>query len=228
MAIRKKATKMTTAEKKRFRDVITALIADGTYGTLVSFHADMSHYMHGSMGAEGRERFLPWHRLYLLRLEQAMQSLDPLAFIPYWNWLSQRSIPSWLRTFMPRVLIPGGEQVAVSRNVGDPPPLPTSSHIADVLSENTYTEFTTALEFAHNDVHGWVGGTMGLIPTAPADPIFWLHHAQIDRLWSQWQAEAMNTGKIPNLGGSAAIIDPWSETASQIQSIANLGYSYGP
>jgi tyrosinase len=51
----------------------------------------------------------------------------------------------------------------------------------------------------HNRVHLWVGGvwdfkkkpapiqgTMSL-NSSPNDPVFWLHHANIDRLWSQWE-----------------------------------------
>ncbi|KPQ36591.1 MAG: tyrosinase Tyr [Phormidesmis priestleyi Ana] len=30
-------------------------------------------------------------------------------------------------------------------------------------------------------------GTMDSIPASPYDPIFWLHHANVDRLWAQWQ-----------------------------------------
>jgi tyrosinase len=30
-------------------------------------------------------------------------------------------------------------------------------------------------------------GTMDSIPCSPYDPIFWLHHANVDRLWAQWQ-----------------------------------------
>ncbi len=30
-------------------------------------------------------------------------------------------------------------------------------------------------------------GTMDSIPSSPYDPIFWLHHANVDRLWAQWQ-----------------------------------------
>ena len=26
------------------------------------------------------------------------------------------------------------------------------------------------------------------IPTAPCDPVFWMHHAEIDRIWAEWQA----------------------------------------
>jgi tyrosinase len=38
----------------------------------------------------------------------------------------------------------------------------------------------------HNVVHSALGGLMGVIDTAAQDPIFWLHHANIDRLWNQW------------------------------------------
>ena len=38
----------------------------------------------------------------------------------------------------------------------------------------------------HNGVHGWVGGDMTAM-TSPNDPIFFMHHAQIDRIWAIWQ-----------------------------------------
>jgi tyrosinase len=41
----------------------------------------------------------------------------------------------------------------------------------------------------HGTVHGLVGGVDGLMSrfeTAALDPIFWLHHANIDRLWDVW------------------------------------------
>lgn len=41
----------------------------------------------------------------------------------------------------------------------------------------------------HNDVHGYVGGQGGFMSafdTAPLDPAFWLHHCNLDRLWSVW------------------------------------------
>jgi tyrosinase len=39
----------------------------------------------------------------------------------------------------------------------------------------------------HNLVHLWVGGSM-LPMTSPNDPVFWLHHCFIDKLWADWQA----------------------------------------
>ncbi len=48
-------------------------------------------------------------------------------------------------------------------------------------------------ETPHNAIHVLVGGetgVMGNILTAAQDPIFWLHHANIDRIWSLWIAAA--------------------------------------
>jgi tyrosinase len=38
----------------------------------------------------------------------------------------------------------------------------------------------------HNRVHVWVNGTMSN-GNSPADPVFFLHHANIDRIWASWQ-----------------------------------------
>ena len=42
----------------------------------------------------------------------------------------------------------------------------------------------------HNVMHVVIGGSGGLMSnpdTAASDPIFWLHHANIDRLWETWR-----------------------------------------
>jgi tyrosinase len=38
----------------------------------------------------------------------------------------------------------------------------------------------------HNRVHVWIGGNMSL-GSSPSDPVFYLHHANIDRIWASWQ-----------------------------------------
>lgn len=40
----------------------------------------------------------------------------------------------------------------------------------------------------HGSMHVRVGGWMGAFHTAGLDPLFWLHHCNIDRLWSVWGA----------------------------------------
>ena len=47
-----------------------------------------------------------------------------------------------------------------------------------------------SLENMHNAIHSLVGngGHMSFVPYAGFDPIFWLHHANVDRLFAIWQA----------------------------------------
>jgi tyrosinase len=41
----------------------------------------------------------------------------------------------------------------------------------------------------HDPVHGRIGGWMATINLSARDPIFYLHHANIDRLWKRWLAQ---------------------------------------
>ena len=40
----------------------------------------------------------------------------------------------------------------------------------------------------HNRVHNWVGGSM-LTEASPNDPVFWLVHANLDRIWANWETQ---------------------------------------
>lgn len=61
-------------------------------------------------------------------------------------------------------------------------------------SEITYTsmehfrpdKFGELESVPHNQVHDGIGGWMGTVEGSARDPIFWLHHSNIDRLWSSW------------------------------------------
>jgi hypothetical protein len=92
----------------------------------------------------------------------------------------------------------------------------------------------------HNLVHRWVAGTMGMM-TSPNDPVFFLHHCNIDRLWARWQR--LHPGASPYLPPAGAALGhnlmdamifsggppaPWPGTwtpASVIEHHA-LGYQY--
>jgi tyrosinase len=225
MTQRKNAHHLTAAESGRYKRAIKKMLADITnpYGKLVAIHGDMSHDMHG-MDADGVQRFLPWHRDYLLQFEKALQQIDPAAFIPYWDWTVKRTVPRWIKTFKPTVIVPGTGTVTVKRKSS----IPATKKVATIMAKTTFTDFTTHLEGGpHNQVHNEIGGpngTMADIMISPADPIFWLHHGNLDRLWSQWQAA--HPGKNPKLTGAARIMDPWPQTETQLRSIATLGYSY--
>jgi hypothetical protein len=57
----------------------------------------------------------------------------------------------------------------------------------NALTNTDFDDFQSALNGAHGSVHVRIGGNMGSVPYAGYDPIFWLHHANVDRLWANWQ-----------------------------------------
>ena len=100
----------------------------------------------------------------------------------------------------------------------------------------------------HNRAHVWVGGSM--IPSsAPNDPVFFLHHSNIDRIWAQWQDnnpgqqyapqitppdELQKPGKNKppreRIGGDDPMW-PWTETGKTVTpngvwNYMSLGYLY--
>ncbi|KAF2095406.1 Di-copper centre-containing protein [Rhizodiscina lignyota] len=56
----------------------------------------------------------------------------------------------------------------------------------EILAAETYEAFLERLLSAHRAVHNGVGGDFQS-NTAPYDPLFFLHHTQVDRLWWIWQ-----------------------------------------
>jgi len=237
---RKNQSVLSPTEQARFLDAISTLnqrrSGVSIYGRLVSIHADMSHDMH-NMDATGQQRFLPWHRVYLYQLEQQLQRIHPDVAIPYWDWTepAEQAIPGWLQevTLTVDVPAPGPGTVVVTRSPGTADQLSQvvqgaqcQASLVEVTQMTDYTDFAGGLECIHDGVHEWVGGTMSILDTAPADPLFWMHHANIDRLWWGWQTGPSGTGQNPVLSGSAAIMDPWPVDETQTRDLANFNYVY--
>ena len=100
----------------------------------------------------------------------------------------------------------------------------------------------------HNLVHVYVGGnapdgqSYGLMSDpglAALDPIFYLHHANIDRMWAVWNTNSSNINPTdPNwLNGPAAVGEPvfvmpmpdgsaWVYTPQQMNRLSQLNYTY--
>ena len=98
----------------------------------------------------------------------------------------------------------------------------------------------------HNPVHGNVGGFVneqkyGLMSDpdiAALDPIFYLHHANIDRMWAAWNANGNSNPSDPNwLKGPKATgdrefamplpgVSPWVYTPKDVNSLSPLDYTY--
>ena len=243
---RKNQSAMTQDEKDAFTAAYNTINAAGELGRMVAYHADMNHMMHANMGPDGIQRFLPWHRVYLAELEELLQAVggDDIT-IPYWDWTIDQDIPEWLESFTPTVIGVSDPNVtfpiAVFRSPGSfSTPLPTQQDVIMTMGHIQYTPFTYCLEagrgarptgshnhvqsLMHNGVHVWVGGTMRVVPTAPADPIFWMHHANIDRIWDQWQKQNPNLN--PSLSPPMDTMDPWTVIEPQTRDTLNFGYIY--
>jgi tyrosinase len=85
----------------------------------------------------------------------------------------------------------------------------------------------------HNNVHNLIGGWM---PSAlsPRDPIFFMHHCNIDRIWAMWNAAGNANSTDPLWTGMAFTNNfinpdrsPYSPQVSDLVSPEALGYTYG-
>jgi tyrosinase len=185
--------------------------------------------------------FLPWHRAYLYGLELALQTQVREAMLPWWDWPSSREVgipPAFAAAApgepanplegseMPPLLnAPEGWPQATSRDPGDPSALPDQQQVEEILALPEFNDFSLQLEQQlHNFVHGWTGGTMGEVPTAAYDPIFWAHHTMVDRLWALWQVRHSSPGPAPQEWGRS--LRAVGMTVGDVLSIQRLGYDY--
>ena len=69
---------------------------------------------------------------------------------------------------------------------------------------------------------------MSAVPTAAYDPVFWSHHAMIDRLWYIKAPLVANQSKGRATAGGplSVVLSPFPMTVAQTLDIANLRYEY--
>jgi tyrosinase len=157
--------------------------------------------------------FFSWHRMYLYFFDRILRAAaqDPNLVLPYWNWgdPAQRTLPLPFRQPADATnslyIAPPGRPTALDAGTASlsSATVDDSGAFSDVNFETggmlgngfgggtaTPAQFNGAtgdLEMQpHNVVHSALGGLMGIVDTAAQDPIFWLHHANIDRLWNHW------------------------------------------
>jgi len=139
----------------------------------------------------------------------------------------------------------------LNRQLGqDPaaPTLPTPATQITTLRQTRYdlspwnrssTGFRNRLEGwspfgMHNRVHVWVGGDMGPA-TSPNDPVFYLNHCNVDRIWERWMQvngrSYLPTNATPGAPTGTRLNDPIptpfgpSVTAAQLLNMTAI-YTY--
>jgi hypothetical protein len=238
--IRKSASAMSLDDWQRFRSAWNNLVVAGEIGRLAVIHSQ-------NFNQHQSPRFLPWHREFAARLEDALHRIDPCVFLPYWDVVGMGSFPQGLADtsgpeFPPDVIVLNSNGQVVSTNdvttaIGINGILPNAGLQTAVLSQATFSPFTSALESFHDQIHVYVGGSLLFLSSAPRHPIFYLLHANVDRLWHIWQQTHAGQPTIADINSS---INPLvfgagdSRTYSQVSNINNVqtlrgdGYVYMP
>lgn len=201
--IRKNANTLTPGERDRFIAAFAQLNNQGA-GRFADFR-DM-HTNVSSPQAHGAPGFLPWHRAYLLDLERELQAIDPSVALHYWRF-DQPAPNIFTREFLGvsdnigtvqfgpnnplQFWVTDGVQGINRRpffNTSSAPP-GLRTEVQTLALGTTYPGFRTMEGNPHGSAHVSFGGSISSIATAARDPLFFLLHCNVDRLWAKWQRQ---------------------------------------
>jgi tyrosinase len=201
--IRKNANALTAGERDRFVSAFAQLNNQGLgrFADFRNMHTNVS-----SPQAHGAPGFLPWHRAYLLDLERELQAIDPAVALPYWRF--DQAAPSiFNRDFLGVSDALGTVQFSATnplqfwktdgvQGINRRPFFPTTTAPPGLRTEpqtlalgTQYAAFRTLEGNPHGSAHTSFGGSISSIGTAAKDPLFFLLHCNVDRLWAKWQRQ---------------------------------------
>jgi tyrosinase len=228
-----------------------------SWANFAAIHGDADNF---NLCPHGNWYFLPWHRAYLLSYERAVRQLtgnNDFA-LPYWDWTQDRQLPS---AFVDPTF--NGQPNSLFEQQRDATPtdaLPDSTVgpgiISQILAETPFETFGTSRPVGqnnldeswvncemcgtqgtfeatpHNLVHVFVGGIMAQSNSA-LDPIFMMHHCNIDRIWWTWTQGGGSDSPDPLWSGMTFQNNffnpdgtPYSPKVSDVLVPEPLGYTY--
>ncbi len=239
-----------TSEAFQLNGAMTALKNSSSYQNIAKIHGnnqfECQHHNH---------LFLPWHRLYLHEFEKIFVSAQPGANkigLPYWDWTQPTQLESsffttnasWntltssitsrnskFNSYLANIWQPvqvGSQMIPWLGTTATPWPGASQNLTNNVNNINSFQTFYNAIESIHDDFHASrIGGSMLSINNAAFDPIFWFTHANIDRLWCQWQDKHQSNKPCSDVLNYKLRIGNGSIfTVSTILSTSSLNYSY--
>ena len=211
--IRKNANQLGPAERDMFTEALAILNAQGT--GLFRHFREMHREPAALDQAHGAPGFLSWHRAYLLDLERELQKIRPSVTLPYWRF-DQPAPNVFTADFMGRSGAGGSVTFSATNLLGQwqtdgapgvtrRPGFNVQTQRANVISQastlllggpnaifDTGTNrggFDEMEGNPHGNAHTSFTGTSYIRATrnAPRDPLFFLLHCNVDRLWARWQ-----------------------------------------
>lgn len=169
--------------------------------------------------------FLLWHRVYVYSFEniarellsQKTQKTSNFA-LPYWDYTDQTNAQ---KSILPKEFnTPKNTSNSLyvegrSEDVQKTGIKPEYLKLKDIMNSQSMDSFSNNLERGvHNKVHLSVGDAnkdyivMGQVPSAAQDPIFWLHHSNIDRIWACWNSVGHNNTQFKDNGIKYSFVQP--------------------
>ena len=199
--IRKNANNLEAGERQRFLAALGGLIMAGSGG--MGGFADYAniHTGGGIQEAHTESGFLPWHRAFMLDLERELQAIDPSVSLPYWRF-DQPAPNIFTRSFLG---VPNPNTGTLEFDATNPlqflsppiwrqPSFDTVSQPANVMTETgtlqlggIYANYRIMEGDPHGAAHVSFSGLISSVDTAARDPLFFLLHNNVDRLWAKWQ-----------------------------------------
>jgi tyrosinase len=190
---------LTCAEQQAYLSAVQELKDNGVYDEITNVHQDSGDDNHF------QRTFLPFHRWVIAVFERELQRVGGCSVtVPYWDWENgSRSrvlewvLQPWSFGTMRRGCVPNGiaEDWRAENNNGCLIREFVSSVgftrdvevLSRIINLDNFEEFAENLEGApHLGPHNYIGGPMEDF-WAPDDPLFHLHHSNVDRIYSLWQ-----------------------------------------
>ena len=190
--MRKNLKNLTPTEIADLNQALVALKNAGKYTDIAQYHGN-SHYC----CEHGTPLFPSWHTAYLMQFENALAHflVDPNLGLPYWDWTEPSS--NWVHLIdnmaTPNCTNPWSfgynpaERVDTTRNPRTFNTAGYKNRIDNAKCEHDFSTFYPILEDAHGSIHMTIGGNMGQIDSAAFDPIFFLHHNFVEKIYEDWQ-----------------------------------------
>jgi tyrosinase len=222
---------------------------------------DMSN-IHGTSAGfnkcpHGNWYFLPWHRAYLLMYERMIRLVtnNPNFAMPYWDWTAHPTVPQAFSqpTYNGQ---PNPLYVASRNNAYSIPTIYSGTAVMNnIYGQPNFELFASSRGAGQNNLNpSWIhgSGTQGTLEATPhnnihvhlggympngnssMDPIFLMHHGNIDHIWWSWNCRGhANTTdplwlNMPFTNNYYAPNGSWmTYKPADLLNIGALGYSYG-
>jgi tyrosinase len=214
--VRKNAEKLLPRERDRFLEALAKLNASGLYQTFRDMHVLGMLNVVDSQEHRG-PHFLPWHRTYLLDFERELQRFDASVSLHYWRFdepapnVFQRDfmgetakvafgdppsdvtfdaghwLDGWITDGQPGISRSAMFDTQTSAAPGLPLDFPLLDQDDTLALGADFTAFAVMEGSPHGAAHVSFAGSISGIDTAAKDPLFFMLHCNVDRLWALWQ-----------------------------------------